>query len=96
MVTVGYQFYGTSFYPPYGNTDWDIVTGLDHIYPGNSQGLTVAVTWAIDQTYTVFANYVTGNNVSNSQTLLEWQAGGTIRLAPNSSIQFNDRTYARA
>ena len=91
VVTAGYQFYGANFYPPYGNTDWDIATGLDNIYPGNAQGFTASGTWAISPTFTVFANYLTGNHVSNSQSLLEWQAGVTIRLAPNASVLFKYR-----
>jgi hypothetical protein len=90
IVTTGYQYYGPNFYPPYGAPEPDFFAH-DVFYPGNAQGFAATSSWAINPTFTVFANYLTGNHVNNSQPFLEWNAGVAVNLAPNSRITFQYR-----
>ncbi len=90
IVTTGYQFSGTNFYPPYGAAELDIWGG-DFIYPGNAQGLTVTASWVINPTWTVYGDYTTGNHVSTSQAIQEYEFGVVVNLAPNSKVTFKYR-----
>jgi len=88
--TAGYQYYGPNFYPPYGAAEVDIF-GADVLYPGNAQGATGTLAWTINPTFTVFANYFTGNTVNNSQPESELDAGIAITLAPRTRLTLRYR-----
>jgi len=45
---------------------------------------------------TLYADYLTGNNVSNSQSLRELETGVMYQLAPNASITLLYRDLQRA
>lgn len=89
-VTTGYAYYGPNFYAPYGAAELDIF-GWDALYPGNGQGFTASAAWVINPTFTVAVTYLTGNTVSNSQGLTEWDASVAINFAPNSRLTFRYR-----
>jgi hypothetical protein len=90
VFTAGYLYFGPNFYPPYGAAEADVFAA-DGMYPGNAQGFTGTVAWTINQTFTVFAEYFTGNSVSNSQPWNEFDGGVAINLAPNSRLTLRYR-----
>ena len=89
-LTLGYNYWGPNFYPPYGAAEADIF-GFDAFYPGNSQGGTGTLAWVINPTFTVFANYFTGNTVNNSQPESELDAGLVITLATRTRLTLRYR-----
>jgi hypothetical protein len=88
--TAGYSYYGPNFYSPYGAAESDIF-GYDGMYPGNAQGFTGTVAWSINPTFTVFANYFTGNSVNNSQPETELDTGIAITIAPRTRVTLRYR-----
>jgi S-layer homology domain len=89
-LDTGYLNFGQNFYPPYGAAEADIAMA-DAIYPGNAQGETVAASYDLTPTTTLYGLLFTGNNVSNSQSLSEYEAGVTLRFAPGAKITFKIR-----
>ena len=90
IVTTGYAFYGANFYPPYGAAELDSF-GWDVIYPGNAQGFTATANFTIGGGVSVYADWLTGNNVTNGQSLQEWEAGVVYSFAPNAKITLKYR-----
>ena len=86
FLTTGYQYYGVNFYPPYGGPVLDPF-GDRQLYPGNGQGFTAGVSAVLFGPLSVYFTYFTGNNVSNSQPLQEYEGGFRYRLAPNASVK---------
>ena len=95
VVTTGYQYSGVNFYPPVGAAELDIF-GWDYMYPGNAQGLTVTASFDPVEKLNLYVDFVTGNNVSNGQSILEWQVGLHIALAPNTGFLIYWRDLAIA
>jgi len=85
VVTAGYQYSGVNFYPPYGNVSLDSCC-WDFLYPGNAQGFTGTVTWGFAPGWSLYGDYVTGNHVSNSQNIQEYEVGIKYGFAPNASV----------
>jgi hypothetical protein len=85
-LTTGYQFYGPNFYPPYGAAELDPF-GWDIIYPGNAQGCTATVSFTPFENWSVYFNYVTGNNVSNRMSLQEYEGGVIYTFSKNATIR---------
>jgi S-layer homology domain len=84
-VLAGYAYYGPNFYPPYGNVSLDYCC-WDFLYPGNSQGFIAETAWTFAPRWTISGTYLTGNHVSNSQPILEYEANLRYQFAPNSSV----------
>ncbi len=78
-LQTGYLYFGANFYPPYGAADADAgPTGFpmyDVIFPGNAQGFTAQLSWDPVQNWTVYGVFFGGNNISNGQSLTEWECG---------------------
>jgi len=92
VLTTGYAYYGVNFYPPYGGAEADITGDFwDVLYPGNAQGFTGNISVQPIQDVTVYFNYLTGNNVSNSQPFTTWAAGISYGFAPNARITLKYR-----
>ena len=85
VFTVGYQYYGQNFYPPYGAAELDLF-GWDVIYPGNSKGLTATLTVTPWPHWTVYADYLTGSNVSNGMTITEYEVGVIYKLSAGATL----------
>ena len=85
VVTAGYAYYGPNFYPPYGNGSLDSCC-WDFLYPGNSQGFIAGATFGIAPRLTLFGTYLTGNHVSNSQPIQEYEVNLRYEFAPNASV----------
>ena len=90
VLTGGYLYYGPNFYPPYGAAEADIF-GWDVLYPGNAQGVVATGSWAINSTFTVYVDWLSGNHVSTSQGFQEWEAGVVVNIAPNSKVTLKYR-----
>jgi len=85
VVTTGYAYYGPNFYPPYGNVSLDSCC-WDFLYPGNGQGFIAEASWAFAPGWRLSGSYLTGNHVSNSQTIQEYEVNLRYEFAPNSSV----------
>jgi hypothetical protein len=84
FLQTGYQYSGQNFYPPYGGAPDDFLTGS--MFPGNAQGFMAVITYDVWPGLTLRGEYYTGNNISNAQTITEWQAGFIWAFAPNTTI----------
>jgi len=92
VFTAGYAYYGPNFYPPYGGAEADITGDFwDVLYPGNAQGLTLNLSVSPWQGITVYGNWLTGNNVSNSQPFTSYVFGISYGFAPNAKITLKYR-----
>ena len=92
VFTAGYAYYGPNFYPPYGGAEADITGDFwDVLYPGNAQGLTLNLSVSPWQGITVYGNWLTGNNVSNSQPFTTYAFGISYAFAPNAKITLKYR-----
>jgi hypothetical protein len=85
ILTVGYQYYGPNFYPPYGAAELDLF-GWDVIYPGNSQGLTATLTVTPWPHWTLYADYLSGSNVSNGMSIAEYEVGVIYKLSAGATL----------
>jgi hypothetical protein len=85
-LTTGYQYYGPNFYPPYGAAELDLF-GWDILYPGNAQGFTATISVTPWQNWSIYGDYVTGNNVSNTMRLQEYEAGAIYTFSKNASVR---------
>ncbi|HET8999908.1 MAG TPA: S-layer homology domain-containing protein [bacterium] len=86
VLTTGYQYYGVNFYPPYGAAELDLF-GWDIVYPGNAQGFTATVSVTPWRHITLYGNYLTGNNVSNTMSLTEYEVGVIYKLAAVANVR---------
>lgn len=86
-LLTGYVNYGQNFYPPYGAAEADFPMA-DVLYPGNAQGFTAQLMFNPTDKWTIYGTFVGGNNISNSQSLTEWEAGVGYAFAPNAKITF--------
>jgi len=95
-ASTGYAFYGVNFYPPYGAAEADITGDFwDALYPGNAQGFTVDVSMKPWAGWTIYVNYLTGNNVSNSMTFTSWAAGVSYAWSANAKVTFKYRDLSQ-
>jgi hypothetical protein len=86
VLTTGYQYYGVNFYPPYGAAELDLF-GWDIVYPGNAQGFTATISFTPWENWSIYGDFVTGNNVSNQMSLTEYEVGVIYTLSKNSTIR---------
>jgi hypothetical protein len=84
--TSGYQYYGTNFYSPYGAAELDLFA-WDFIYPGNGQGFTATLSVIPWEHVTVYADYLTGQNLSNRMPLTEYEVGVMYNFTPGGSVK---------
>jgi len=85
-LTTGYQYYGPNFYPPYGAAELDPFA-WDFIYPGNAQGFTATLSVIPWEHVTVYADYLTGQNLSNQMPLTEYEVGVIYNFTPGASVK---------
>jgi hypothetical protein len=85
IVSGGYAYYGPNFYPPYGNVSLDYCC-YDILYPGNDQGFIASASWTFAPRWTISGIYLTGNHVSNSQPIQEYEVNLRYQFAANSSV----------
>jgi hypothetical protein len=91
-VTTQYEYAGVNFYAPYGSSDLDgFCDCWDVLYPGNVQGFTVMGSIQPWEGWTIYLHWLTGNNVSNSQTITEYAGGVSYRFAPGAKITLKYR-----
>jgi len=93
-LQTAYAFMGTNFYAPYAYEFDDPINGS--VYPGNAQGFTGILSYDLFDNLTVLGQYITGNNVSNGQTITEWQAGFIYKFAPSTSLWVRYETMSIA
>jgi hypothetical protein len=79
-----------NFYPPYGATELDPF-GDHFVYPGNGQGFTIGLSFVPVNKVTVFGTYLSGGNVSNNQSLQEFDGGIAYQFAPGARITLRYR-----
>ncbi len=93
VLTTGYQYYGVNFYPPYGAAELDLF-GWDIVYPGIGQGFTATISFTPWEHWSIYGDFVTGNNVSNTMSLQEYEVGVIYTLSKNSTIRvlYRDHT----
>ena len=81
-----------NFYPPYGAAEADITGDFwDVLYPGNAQGFTVDVSVKPWAGWTIYVNYLTGNNVSDQRAFTSWGSGISYAWSTNAKITFKYR-----
>ena len=80
----GYEYLGVNFYPPYGQDADALMAGTQ--FPGNFQGFLGTLSFEILPNVTILGKYITGNSVSNSQGIEEWQAGVVWTFAPGTFL----------
>ncbi|HEX9247705.1 MAG TPA: S-layer homology domain-containing protein [bacterium] len=91
-ASTGYAYYGVNFYPPYGAAEADITGDFwDALYPGNAQGLTVDVSVKPWAGWTLYVNWLSGNNVSNQMTFTSWVAGVSYAWSTNAKVTLKYR-----
>jgi len=86
-VNTGYAYFGPNFYTPYGAAEIDINL-FDYLYPGNAQGFTATASIKPVKDWTISAQYLTGNNVSNQMTITSWEAKVAYAWSANAKITF--------
>ncbi len=86
ILTTGYQYYGVNFYPPYGAAELDLF-GWDVVYPGNAQGFTATISFTPWEHWSIYGDFVTGNNVSNRMSLQEYEIGVIYTMSKNATIR---------
>ena len=86
ILTTGYQYYGSNFYPPYGASELDLF-GWDIVYPGNAQGFTAGVSMSPWETWNVYGISLTGNSVSNRMSLQEYEVGVIYTFSRNAAVR---------
>ncbi len=86
-LQTGYLNFGQNFYPPYGAAESDLAMA-DVLYPGNQQGVTAQLMFNATDKWTLYGTYFAGNNISNSQSLTEWEAGAAYTFGANAKITF--------
>jgi S-layer homology domain len=92
VFSAGYEYFGPNFYPPYGGAEADLSGDYwDVLYPGNAQGFYANASVSPWQGITVYGNWLTGNNVSNSQPFNSWVVGISYGFAPNAKITLKYR-----
>jgi hypothetical protein len=94
-ITTGYLDFGQNFYTPYGAAEADILEN-DSLYPGNAQGWTATGSFKLTDAWRLYANYFSGNSVSNGQSLSTYEAGIVYTFAPQASIVFKARELSIA
>ncbi len=85
-LTTGYQYYGPNFYPPYGAAELDGF-GWDIIYPGNARGFTAMLSFTPWENWSIYADYLTGSNLSNGMSLQEYEAGVIYTFSKNATVR---------
>jgi hypothetical protein len=60
----------------------------DVLYPGNAQGVTATLSFTPVARWTVYGTFFGGNNISNGQSLTEYEAGVKWTFANNADITF--------
>ena len=91
-VTTQYEFAGPNFYTPYSGADLDAYCDCwDSIYPGNAQGFTAIGSIQPWQGWTIFVQWLTGNTVSNSQSITSYVGGVSYAFSPGAKITLKYR-----
>jgi len=90
IISAGWLYYGTNFYPPYGAAEADIF-GWDVLLPGNAQGITTSITFTPIAKWTLYGIGVFGNSVSNGQSLTEYETGLVYQFATNARVTLKYR-----
>jgi predicted porin len=93
-LDTGYLNYGQNFHPPVGAAEADIAMA-DAIYPGNSNGWLVNVSYDLAQGWNLYGIYYSGNQtggpVGSGSGQTEYEAGVSYKFAPGAKLTLKIR-----